>query len=286
MTLKMLSTKLWPFCLSLNVITLDVGDRIILVQHNKYHGCSCPGLSRHQDISTHDIDYAEYVSSCITWGRISTTCVMSVWRNDRTCIYIFMFPLNNSTCNGLTHWGWETHICVSEHVDIGSDYGLVPNRHQAIILTNAGILLIGPLRTNFNELLIEIHTFSFKKMHVKMSSGKWRPFCLSLNELKISESRTPVQKPAVSPQLYAWMGRQIRLTCCTPDLQRGAKTMLAISMWLKKKKRTDAWDSNLLIIVQPTPKFYMIQSAEMRRNSYALISNRCIFLQWSIDILY
>ena len=34
---------------------------------------------------------------------------------------------------------------------------------------------------NFSEILIEIHTFSFRKMHFKMSSGKWRPFCPGLN---------------------------------------------------------------------------------------------------------
>ena len=38
--------------------------------------------------------------------------------------------------------------------------------------------------TNFNENLIDVHIFSFKKMHLKMSSGKWRPFCLGLNVLK------------------------------------------------------------------------------------------------------
>ena len=38
--------------------------------------------------------------------------------------------------------------------------------HQAIIWTDAGILLIGPLGTNFSEILIEIHTFSFKKKHL------------------------------------------------------------------------------------------------------------------------
>ena len=32
-----------------------------------------------------------------------------------------------------------------------------------------------------NKILIKIHTFSFKKMHLKMSSVKWRPFCVSLN---------------------------------------------------------------------------------------------------------
>ena len=77
-----------------------------------------------------------------------------------------------------------THIYINKLTIIGSDNGLSPGRRQAIIGTNAGILLIGPLGTNFSEILIEIHTFSFKKMHLKMLSGKWRPFCLGLNLLK------------------------------------------------------------------------------------------------------
>ena len=83
----------------------------------------------------------------------------------------------------LTHWGLVTHICVDNLTIIGSDNGLSPGRHQAITWTNVGILLIEPLGTNFSEMLIEIHTFSFKKIHLKMSSGKWRPFCLGLNML-------------------------------------------------------------------------------------------------------
>ena len=78
-----------------------------------------------------------------------------------------------------------THICVSKLTIIGSDNGLSPNRRQAIIRNNAGLLLIGPRGTNFNEILIEILTSSFKKMRLKMSSGKWRPFCLGLNVLKV-----------------------------------------------------------------------------------------------------
>ena len=56
--------------------------------------------------------------------------------------------------------------------------------HQAIIWTDAGIWLIGPLGTNFSEILIEIHTVSSKKMCLKMPSAKWRPFCLNLNVLR------------------------------------------------------------------------------------------------------
>ena len=99
----------------------------------------------------------------------------------------------------LTHWGRVTHICVGNLTIIGSDNGLSPGRRQAIIWTNAGILLIGPLRTNFSEIQIGIVSFSYKKMHLKMSSVKWRPFCLGLNVLtsehiewksQVSESTT------------------------------------------------------------------------------------------------
>ena len=75
------------------------------------------------------------------------------------------------------------HICVVKLTIIGTDNDLSPGRRQAIIWTNAGKLLIGPLGTNFSEILIGIQIFSFKKMHLKMLSAKWRPFCLGLNVL-------------------------------------------------------------------------------------------------------
>ena len=82
----------------------------------------------------------------------------------------------------LTHWGRVMHICVNLTI-IGSDNGLSPDRRQAIIWTNAGLLIIGPLGTNFSEILIEVLTFSFKKMRLKVSSVKRRPFCLGFNVL-------------------------------------------------------------------------------------------------------
>ena len=77
------------------------------------------------------------------------------------------------------------HICISKLIIIGSDNGLSPGRRQAIIWASDGILSIGPLATNFNEIVIEINTFSFKKIHFKMLSGKWRPFCLGLNVFRV-----------------------------------------------------------------------------------------------------
>ena len=90
------------------------------------------------------------------------------------------WALGNTPTN-LTHWGRVTHIYVSKPTIIGSDNGLSPDQRQAIIWTNAGLLLIGHLGTNFSEILIEILTFSFKKMRLKVSSAKRRPFCLGLN---------------------------------------------------------------------------------------------------------
>ena len=90
--------------------------------------------------------------------------------------------------NLLTHWGRVTHICVGKLTTIGSDNGLSPERRQAIIWTNAGILLIGPLGPNFSEILIEIQTFSMKKIRLKMSPAKCCSFRLGLNGLSDDES--------------------------------------------------------------------------------------------------
>ena len=76
-----------------------------------------------------------------------------------------------------------THICVSRTTIIGLDNSLSPDRRQAVIKTNAGVLLIGPLGTNFSEIFIEIYTFSFKKMRLKMYSAKMAASFAGLNVL-------------------------------------------------------------------------------------------------------
>ena len=109
-------------------------------------------------------------------------CIASkILMDTRYVISVIKFNSHLRKASVKTHWGRVTHICVVKLTIVGSDNGLSPGRRQAIIWTNAGISLIGPLRTNFIENLIGIQTFSFKKMHLKMSSAKWRPFCLGLN---------------------------------------------------------------------------------------------------------
>ena len=49
-------------------------------------------------------------------------------------------------------------------------------------------VVIWPQGTNFNEILIDIHRFSVKKLHLKISSAKLRLFRLGLHELN-----TPIQ---------------------------------------------------------------------------------------------
>ena len=44
------------------------------------------------------------------------------------------------------------HICIGNLTIIGSDNGLLPGRHQVIIWTNAGELVIEALGTNFSEI--------------------------------------------------------------------------------------------------------------------------------------
>ena len=70
-----------------------------------------------------------------------------------------MFSESKMLRSGLTPWGRVTHIYISKLTIIGSDNGLSPGWHQAIVWTNVAILLIEHLGTNFSEILIEIHIF-------------------------------------------------------------------------------------------------------------------------------
>ena len=82
------------------------------------------------------------------------------------------------------HWGWVIHTCVSNLTIIGPDNVLSPGQCQAIIWTNVGILLIEPWGTNFSEISIEILTFSFKKMHLKVLFAKRQPSHPAINVLR------------------------------------------------------------------------------------------------------
>ena len=144
------------------------------------------------------ITAAATIHSWVLWGIVSTSLsqqahwISSDFRRmtpDNTDasspMNILLSWISQLTvcCKKLAHWGRVTHKCVGKLTIIGSDNGLSPRR-RAIIWTNAGILLIGPLGTNFSEISLGIQPFSAKKMHLKMSSAKWRPVSFGLNVLK------------------------------------------------------------------------------------------------------
>ena len=92
------------------------------------------------------------------------------------------------------HWGWTIDIfhnydarvlnwlnsstpsasCVRQW--IGSALGQIMACRlfgaKPFFWTNPGLLSIGPLRTNFSEILIKIKHFSFTKMYLKVPSGE------------------------------------------------------------------------------------------------------------------
>ena len=123
----------------------------------------------------------KFWNSCISeWeGRLTLhkgggsksfmTMTVTIWW-PRSGVWIYQIVTGVTSVVGVP----STHL-------VASDNGLPPDQRQAIIWTNTGILLIGPLGTNFSEIVIEIYTFSFKKMQLKTSSAKWQPFCLGLN---------------------------------------------------------------------------------------------------------
>ena len=99
------SNYLMPFWL------LICGDWVTLVWQGQYHGCWCLGSLHSQVVSTHDIDYVEWLATCLPWQKISSTCAITVWGNDRNCKYIFMVLLKNLAHKGLNrttierfHW--------------------------------------------------------------------------------------------------------------------------------------------------------------------------------------
>ena len=78
------------------------------------------------------------VYTCVNTQQRSTFCLNTEIMDTRSL---------RPPVFGLIHWGRVTHICVGKLIIIGSDNGLSPGRRQAIIWTNAGIWLMGPLGT-------------------------------------------------------------------------------------------------------------------------------------------
>ena len=106
----------------------------------------------------------------LTWTYHSNSKGLMLWPS-----VLRQFRTSNLDHWTSTHWGRMTHICIGNLTII--------DWCQAIIWTNAGILLIGPLKTNFSEIFAEIITFSkenlFESVVCEMAAILSRPQCFN-----------------------------------------------------------------------------------------------------------
>ena len=134
----------------------------------KLQSCSTIRLFKMRYMITSNISCI-YISLYVTtWILILTQHPWYSWIRFMFCymtvVVYYRFPyqyllIDTEVIPLFSHWGQVAHICVGKLTIIGSDNG----RRQAIIRTNAGMLLIATRETNVNKILIAIHAFSFKK---------------------------------------------------------------------------------------------------------------------------
>ena len=162
----------------------------ILGEPDQSHGCWCPGSTKCVTRSLTSMILNMHSKRVLVFHErgLQLPAPCHCWEKIKAGTNMVL-----SLPQEFTHWGRVMHFCISTLGIIGSDNGFLPGWHQVIIWTNAGILIIGPLGTNFSEIYIEMYTSSFKKIHLKISSGNWQPFCLHLNVLTVSKEDIGVE---------------------------------------------------------------------------------------------
>ena len=112
----------------------------------------------------------------------STTPSLTYW-SYYTLALNHRINSNQSVVVFLTHSCCVTHICVSKLSIIGSDNGLSPAWHQAIIWPNTGILSIRILGPKFQwnlkqNLCVVIQENAFKNVVCEVTAIVSRPQCV------------------------------------------------------------------------------------------------------------
>ena len=107
---------------------------------------------------------------------------ISGWHSMNQYIYIWVTFSWHSFVNSLRQG--DSYICHWTGSSLVQVMATCLFVCQAITCTNADLLSIWPLGTNCCESLLTLLTFSLKKMHLKMLSAMWWPFCLVLIVLK------------------------------------------------------------------------------------------------------
>ena len=83
----------------------------------------------------------------------------------------------------LIHWGQVMHICVSKLRHHWLRQWLLACLAPNHYFDQCWLVVISPSRTYLNEILLDIQSFIFKKMHLKMLCAKWQPSCPGLKML-------------------------------------------------------------------------------------------------------
>ena len=115
----------------------------------------------------------------LNFYKVVITIAYSFWfirlsMQNRFGEHAYLF-LHSIVSQPLTHWcRWRIYASLN-WVTLGSDNGLSPIRRHAIIWTNDGMSLIGPLGTHFKETLIKIHTFTDQCIPPSQSHGSRQP---------------------------------------------------------------------------------------------------------------
>ena len=127
------------------------------------------------------MDYKYFSPHCCKCNSFGCTVAI---RCDNAC----HGPHSDSLYSGSEHCQFNSPRLVKREAGF-------PNPQRALIGSNQlwrvndsayyRELLIRPLGKNFSEMLIQILTFWFMKMRLKVSSAKWWSFCLGLNELSM-----------------------------------------------------------------------------------------------------
>ena len=176
-----------PYChiyASVNWVSIGSGNGLSPVRHQAIAWTNADLLSigplgtRFSEIKIENVTFSfkkmHLKMLCVKWRPFCPGEMSLIWRK-----YTQLWAVTAVHDDGLavlaplTHWGWVSQIGIRKLTITGSGNGLSPGWQQAIIWTNVRILLFWTWRTNCSEILSEICTFSFEKLHLKMSSVKW-----------------------------------------------------------------------------------------------------------------
>ena len=126
-----------------------------------------------------DQEFFQYCAKPCCVGFFSATkqilSALFKWQDMMAC------DIRSRSNKYFLHYKWLIHRNI-----MGLDNGLSPVWHQAIVWTNADIIVIESLETNFSSIWIKTQQFSCKWICLKMTSAKCLRSCSGLNVLIFS----------------------------------------------------------------------------------------------------